>query len=414
MKKTNALILNKRDYEIYDIPLPFSACFGKRKTKILNAELSKRHPCFSDSCSFDSKVSFSKEGFFAKVVVINNYNLRKYEQNSSKMKIYSEELKNKVLFREPIWKKYKSFVFATLFLIVAAFFVFCISRKKTIIQKESINQDTFLEKKILQRNIEVFEIVKSFFGKIKLYGGLINSFSWNLEGFSEKISASVKNIYPEKFLDLTDDVIFSALTFSKGIPMFSINGSNYVSLGETQGETREIPREKIRKLIQNYKGLLIQETVEPYEIQFDVPLDFEIEKKRFFRSFKELGIENHLFPTKVLINHQKENLYRVSLGFNKFESNNLSYVFEIIDSFFDFFEISKKVNSGKNTLSKSSSIQKKNQEQKRQMESLDKNPSKNNVSKDYQTPFGKVVHDDGSISSFYRNKDGKIEIRKEK
>ncbi len=73
-------IIQKKDFESYEIILPFSAIAGKRRKQYLCSELEKMHPCFSDEFAFDSAVKkISRKGLCAEVVVMNKYRLAEYE-----------------------------------------------------------------------------------------------------------------------------------------------------------------------------------------------------------------------------------------------------------------------------------------------------------------------------------------------
>ena len=46
-------MLKKKDFECYNVLLPFSTIAGKRRRRYLCSELEKRHPCFSDEFAYD-------------------------------------------------------------------------------------------------------------------------------------------------------------------------------------------------------------------------------------------------------------------------------------------------------------------------------------------------------------------------
>ena len=61
-------IIRKRDFEKYEIVIPFTSIFGKRKSRFLSSELEKLHPCFSDEYAFDSFLKkLSSKGIFSDV-----------------------------------------------------------------------------------------------------------------------------------------------------------------------------------------------------------------------------------------------------------------------------------------------------------------------------------------------------------
>ena len=54
-------IIQKKDFESYEIILPFSAIAGKRRRQYLCSELEKMHPCFSDEFAFDNAVKKNQQ-----------------------------------------------------------------------------------------------------------------------------------------------------------------------------------------------------------------------------------------------------------------------------------------------------------------------------------------------------------------
>lgn len=82
MQKNN--VLRKRDYERYEIMIPFIYTFGKRKEKFLCSELEKMHPCFSDEFTIDTSIKgITRKGFFEDVYVMNKLKLAEYERKRS-------------------------------------------------------------------------------------------------------------------------------------------------------------------------------------------------------------------------------------------------------------------------------------------------------------------------------------------
>ena len=73
-------VIKKRDFERYEILLPFKALAGKRKKQFLCSELEKLHPCFSDEFAYDSSIhGIKKGGICEEVFVINKFKLAEYE-----------------------------------------------------------------------------------------------------------------------------------------------------------------------------------------------------------------------------------------------------------------------------------------------------------------------------------------------
>ena len=69
-------VLRKKDFEEYEVILPFSSMFGKRKKQFICSELEKMHPCFSDEFTFDNDLKgLRRNGLFEKIFVIRKNKL---------------------------------------------------------------------------------------------------------------------------------------------------------------------------------------------------------------------------------------------------------------------------------------------------------------------------------------------------
>ena len=79
--KRSSLLCLPRDYDFYSILIPVQGIIKKWRDKYLYAELVKRHPCFSDSCCYDSRLRISRQGIFADVVVMQKFRLAEYLAN---------------------------------------------------------------------------------------------------------------------------------------------------------------------------------------------------------------------------------------------------------------------------------------------------------------------------------------------
>ena len=71
-------VVQKEEFDRYFIPLPVSCLLGKKSEKYIFSELEKRHPCFSNEFSYDSRLKISKKGFVSDVVVIRKLRLSQY------------------------------------------------------------------------------------------------------------------------------------------------------------------------------------------------------------------------------------------------------------------------------------------------------------------------------------------------
>ena len=91
-------IIQKKDYELYTIALPFDFK-KKRRDSFITRELEKLHPCYSDSTCFDYTLSFSKGKLLANVVVMDSVKLAEYK-NKGRCRLELDEIKRRYVFKE--------------------------------------------------------------------------------------------------------------------------------------------------------------------------------------------------------------------------------------------------------------------------------------------------------------------------
>ena len=69
------MILQK-DYEKYELILPYKAALGRARQRFIYSELEKMHPCFSDEFCVDSSFKkFTKMGISSDVIVMHKFKL---------------------------------------------------------------------------------------------------------------------------------------------------------------------------------------------------------------------------------------------------------------------------------------------------------------------------------------------------
>ena len=204
--------LKKEDYERYFIKVPWNLILGKKKNKFLCSELEKMHPCFSEDCCFDSRILLKKKEICADVVVMDKIKLADYRYRFAGKKIALEENGKRFVFCE---RKEKMVVFfavilglITLFITGTLFIRNRKNEKKGADVIENVEKNLFEEKN--EENIlGVGKFCKSL-SELIFQKGEITSFEWDTDGYFENVKFSVKNIYPEDFLDFKENLIFSS------------------------------------------------------------------------------------------------------------------------------------------------------------------------------------------------------------
>lgn len=404
MKKREKIQLSNKEYDIYEIPLPLSILLNHQKKKHLIYELGKIHPGFTDECQFDSKVSITKKGLAAKVIVINNYVLKNYEQQLKTGRLYSSEFKKKALFHK------KNSLFRKIGILSTGLFIFftilflSFAQINTENEKEEI---IFLteEKSEINKTEPALNLLKTLLSCINYQGGKINSFEWKINGFIEEFNGNITNMYPDNLTAHGKELNFSALSFSNEIPGFSVNGKSRISLQLKERKESEFPKNEIRELIYSKNGKLISENISPYQIKFEIPIDGKAEKN-LLSDLNQLFMKEEMFPEKIRVSRKNFNSVEFDVSFSDYFPEELSPL-EILNEFSGCFLWYEKLNE--NSL---------NQNELEQSEILEQNSSVLNdleneeIESDssFKQLVGKVVHEDGTVTTFYKNKDGKIEI----
>ena len=116
MFNNNSSFCKPQEYDFYSISVPAALIMKNKRNRFLYSELVKRHPCFSDSCSFDSKLKLTKSGFMADVVVMENFRLADYKTRNAKRPVFVTERKGAAFFAGNRMKK----------MVVAAAAVLCL------------------------------------------------------------------------------------------------------------------------------------------------------------------------------------------------------------------------------------------------------------------------------------------------
>ena len=97
MKK---VFVKQNDYELYSIPISLRSLSRRNGRNFLLRELEKRHPCFSSSNCFDTKVQMKHRNLFAEVVVMEKAKLFEYRNKFPSRRLFLEGHGNRCVFRK--------------------------------------------------------------------------------------------------------------------------------------------------------------------------------------------------------------------------------------------------------------------------------------------------------------------------
>lgn len=399
------LLINQNDYELYTIPLSLRNLFGKQRNKSISSELNKLHPCFSDNCNFDSKLIFSKKGFQAKVLVVDNFSLKKYKEKYSLVKLYCKDFSNKALFEKSFLSKHKSlFVGIIVFLFICSLFtnLFWPNNKKSIVELNNTVDTT----NIFQEHTsypEIYSVTKNVLTEIRNCNGELSNFNWQINGFSEKLICNVKKIYPENLQSFEEYLTFSPLAYTEENPEFSITLSSTVKFPEIISSGNIFPKELIRQSIKKFNINLQKESVNPYELFFQGKIFEKKNNSCFFDDLAEICSKHNLLIDKIILNKSKDNIWNCQISFSETRIIEDNGILNLILTNQELFHPNFIIHTN-------SSNRKKEQVKENQLHKKQTTRDQKYISN--KNPIGKVIHEDGSITSFYKTLEGKIEIEK--
>jgi len=297
LQKNN--VIKKRDFERYEIILPFSALGGRRKKQFLCSELEKMHPCFSDEFTFDSSLkSVRRNGLKENVFVMNKYKLAEYEgkRHFSGSGFYIEDSGKhfrRKLFVNQKWKLTVGGCFLCMLLGLAG----CLSG--ALAGGKASYAPVVTEKIVDAESLECIEcpLEPVFFDTVSKAGGKISRFEWKQNGFNQRLSASVKGVFPEMFPEFFNDFSEGNLNgtsgrdgknivYENGIPQMSVSFTKRISLHQeadnqissassassdsSVSENAEFNK-CLRELVFSAGAGLKEERIRPYYIEFTCP-----------------------------------------------------------------------------------------------------------------------------------------------
>ena len=383
---------NVLDYDFYSFDYPLRQVgFAKdKRNQFICSELEKRHPCFSDDCCFDYKLRLNKKKLKADVVVMQKFRLAEYKSQGKK--IYIPEGKM-TAFNSHI--KLWAFVVSVFLLLILCVFAGIRGRKSVNDNLSTAAVAVTEQNSTEEIQIQTFELVEL----AKTLGGTVDSFFWETDGFTEKITLSTQRIYPEQILPVFPQAKFSSLTFDSFVPRLTVQLTTRVNNGICADQNFHLTEfmSGFRSFLsQEIKGAFImEETVKPHSIKFSLRQDLKSGTE------KVLGIldEEKICVSSLVLKKQADEIL-FEIVFSDVQFNNqeklLQTLLENVNLFFEEQE----------TFSQSVETQAQTQTQTRSyMES--------SVQEENLTLVGKIMHGGERMTEYYKTPEGKI-IKKER
>ena len=393
-----------QDYDFYTIKLPLKALKKGRRTRFLNSELGKLHPCFSDDCCFDSRLKLDKSGLKADVVVMQKFTLAEYKNANGQKPVFIKE-KGRIPFFKISAVRIRD---RRIFVCICFFVVLCVIFYRKALGGQGKKNGMSVAVKAVsesEENVIQEDVLKSFVAgdlldAVAQLNGIVSSFEWKLDGFVEKINICTKGVYPEDISKLFPEAVFSPVVFEKTVPVLTIEIKSKIFSDQKidHNAYEQYPFEnpefkaKIRAMI-NSNGLnIVEETVRPYsfKIQFEQSSNTiqDAQQKALIKIF-DFFKENELCINSLTIISDAGN-FNLSIVFSEICFDFQTQIYESLcrnaEVFFEYKE-NNQLQVQKNNLNKSFITQ--------------KNENK----------IGQIQKADGTVFEFYKDENGKIRRR---
>ena len=282
------MILQK-DYEKYELILPYKAAFGRAKQRFIYSELEKLHPCFSDEYCFDSCFRrVTKKGISSDVVVMHKYKLAEYESRQRFSGLGFALCESgagarpvaKPMAKRFVSPKIKLAVRALLLLVIflaVCFFWKIDSGKKGngesyVVEFDAVEK-TDIVTDVLTDGKADGAAAEDFFEVITKNGGVVNMLRWSTDFFTETIEAEIEGVFPESLNEKFPDCNLSSVKYTEGKPKVNFKNVQKLDFRSAQKSFRN--REKffqlqtsIRKVLEEKSAELKEESQNPYRIVF--------------------------------------------------------------------------------------------------------------------------------------------------
>lgn len=398
MNKKKKIQIQKDDYDFYRISLPFSVWKKKNQSRQLFIELGKLHPCFAESCSFDYKLRLRRGGFEAGVVVINKDKLQEYKlQHPGKVLTVEESPNTRFFVRNK--KPRNSIILGLLFSIGFILVLICTNQNKSSqAKKESQKTQVATQTDFYVQTVEnPFFCLEELFEKLKVNGGTIENFNWKTDGYFCFFESDIKNIYPEELALNNCEENFSSLRFINGSPIFHLQTKNrFFIRNETPVQISSVIENKkhIREIIRQYGGTIIEETIEPFEIVFECNLLAAHNEQFLLTELSSLFENQNLLVMEISVTEGR-NCQRIRMKIDSFNGKESAQLLRLLQKYLKLLVKSYKKAELPSPVKESLTAKNGNKQKK-------------------DGQLGKVIHKDGSVTAFYKNELGKIEIRRTK
>lgn len=408
----NTNVIEKNDFEKYEVLLPFYAAIGKRRKNYLCTELEKMHPCFSDEYSFDSAIhGVCEKGLKTDVLVMSKYKLAEYEgrRRFSGTGFFVENESRRFrfpFFMSNTWK-------GTLAGIVLCFVlggagVICGVKGRVVLDKKiSSDEGIGIDQKIAieagdKNPADLIEAGKKlsedFFEAVKNAKGVIDFFEWENDGFNEKIIASVYGVFPENLSDLKQNNV----TYENGLPHINVSFTERLASGDMHGGRGDFSvsvsdkfsglPQKIRTAILHSGGGLCEENglsedkSNPYHVDFQCQTGSQVQN--CLREINGLAGEAGVAVCGVSVRRDGKNGFKIGVSIASVFSDgfDLSLIYENIFLFRNMME-------NQNTATVKNVV------------AIHKTSDKGKIS----NKIGEIRRADNSLVIYYKNENGKLE-----
>lgn len=389
--------LKKEDFERYKIPISLGNWLPKNRKKYIWGELEKRHPCFSDDFSFFSKEKLSKKGLYSDVFVVAKAKLGVIKSETSHKSLLLDGEKISVV-NYP-----RNIIFISCLLLLISVLPGHIIREKftdKLDQEgiENVVREEKIEEPVTYKKVDK-KILDRFFLATMENKGSIRNIAWKLTKTGELLSGTVENLYPEVIENALNTVNINSTKYNGEIPFFDFLISNKFLLdGEliNNEKVNTKVREDIRTILKEDKIEIIEETLNPYKIIINFPvekqLNIEQNEKSSLSKLNDVLAENELYVNEFNISGGKnikgEMKTRMELCISP------SYIYEnnvlrLLNDNLALIYNQKKIESVKI-----------------------RNVTTKIINKDeIEKELGKVNYENGKKVLFYKNAEGKIKKR---
>ena len=265
-------VILQKDYEKYELILPYNILFGRAKHRFIYSELEKMHPCFSNEFCVDSVFKgLSKKGIRSDVVVMHKFKLAEYEGRRSFSGL-GFALSGDRAGRRFVSRKIKAAV--SLFFLLLIITSFLLLKKERLYVEEERNESA--ENPVLMSPLPLHFIGGDFFKLVIENGGYVNSLRWSSDFFTETIEAEVEGVFPETLSQTFPDAILSSVKYKEEKPNLHFKSLQKLNFSSTEtalqlhGNYFEL-QSSLRKLLEENSAELKEENLKPYRIQFEAP-----------------------------------------------------------------------------------------------------------------------------------------------